>query len=109
MELCLPRVGHRLVVGETIVCRGFDLSATGSQNTCPPESLSTAFAKVLRRERLAKGLSQEALAHQAGLHRTYVGLIERGLRNPTIDVGNKLARALRTTLSEMIRESERRL
>ena len=73
------------------------------------ESLSASFAKVVKRERLARGLSQEVLAHRAGLHRTYVGLVERGLRNPTIDVGHALARALGTHLSELIREAERRL
>jgi transcriptional regulator with XRE-family HTH domain len=72
-------------------------------------SLSAAFARVLQDERRAKGLSQEALAHKAGLHRTYVGLIERGQRKPTIEVGHALARALGTTLSDLIRESERRL
>lgn len=73
------------------------------------ESLSAAFAKILRRERLARGLSQEALAHQAGLHRTYVGLVERGLRKPTIEVGHALAQAMGTHLSELIREAEKRL
>jgi transcriptional regulator with XRE-family HTH domain len=73
------------------------------------ESVSAVFARVLRREREAQGLSQEALAHRAGVHRTYVGLIERGLRKPTIEVGHALARALGTPLSELIREAERRL
>ena len=73
------------------------------------ESLSASFARVLKRERLAQGLSQEALAHRAGLHRTYVGLVERGLRNPTIDVGHALAKVLGTHLSELIRDAERRL
>ncbi len=73
------------------------------------ESLSTSFAKILKRERLARGLYQEALAHQAGLHRTYVGLIERGERNPTIDVGHALAKVLGTHLSELIREAEKRM
>ena len=72
------------------------------------ESISTAFARAIRRERIAKGLSQEALAHRAGLHRTYVGLIERGLRNPTIEVGHALARALAIPLSDLIREAEKR-
>ncbi len=40
---------------------------------------------------------KEDLAHDAGLHRTYVGLIERGLRNPIIEVGHALALALGTT------------
>lgn len=73
------------------------------------ESLSAAFARVLQRERRTRGLSQEQLAHKAGVHRTYVGLIERGQRNPTIEVGHALARALGTSLSDLIREAERRL
>lgn len=72
------------------------------------QSISAAFAKVLRRERTAKGLSQERLAHRAGLHRTYVGLIERGQRKPTIEVGDALAQALGVSLWELIREAERR-
>lgn len=70
------------------------------------ESLSMRFAKVLQRARLSKGLSQEELAHMAGLHRTYVGLIERGQRKPTIEVGHALARALGVPLSGLIREAE---
>ena len=72
-------------------------------------SLSTAFAEVVREQRAKRGVSQEDLAHDAGLHRTYVGLIERGLRNPTIEVGHALALALGTTLSDLIRRAERRL
>ena len=72
-------------------------------------SLSAAFAEVVRDQRAKKGVSQEDLAHDAGLHRTYVGLIERGLRNPTIEVGHALALALGTTLSDLIRRAERRL
>ncbi len=70
-------------------------------------SLSAAFAEVVRERRAKLGASQEDLAHDAGLHRTYVGLIERGLRNPTIEVGHALA--LGTTLSDLIRRAERRL
>ncbi len=73
------------------------------------ESLSASFAKVLQRARHAKGLSQEALAHRAGLHRTYVGLVERGIRNPTIEVGHALAQALGTHLSQLIKEAEKQL
>ncbi len=73
-----------------------------------PTSLSAAFAEVVRELRAKRRLSQEDLAHDAGLHRTYVGLIERGLRNPTIEVGNALALALGTTLSDMIRRAERK-
>jgi len=69
--------------------------------------LSDAFAAVLKRRRTARGLSKEALAQRAGLHQTYIGLLERGLRNPTIDTANSLARALGVSLSAMIAEAEK--
>lgn len=70
-------------------------------------TFAIAFSRVLQRERAARGLSQERLAHEAGLHRTYVGLIERGLRKPTIQVAYALARALGVPLSDLIREAEK--
>jgi transcriptional regulator with XRE-family HTH domain len=51
-------------------------------------------ARNLRRLRLLKQLSQEELAHRAGLYRTYVGLIEREKYAPTVDVIGSLAEAL---------------
>ena len=57
----------------------------------------------LRRLREAKGLSQEAFAFEAGIHRTYVSDIERGARNPTITVVDKLAIALGVTASDLLR------
>ncbi len=71
--------------------------------------LSVAFGTVLQKHRTAAGLSQEALAASAGLHRTYVGLVERGLRNATIDAGAAMAQAVGRTLSQLIREAERRV
>jgi transcriptional regulator with XRE-family HTH domain len=52
------------------------------------------LGRNVRRLRLAKGLSQEAYAFEAGIHRTYVSDIERGARNPTIKVVDKLAKPL---------------
>jgi len=48
----------------------------------------------LKRYREAAGLSQEALAFECGLHRTYVSGVERGVRNPTVVVLAKLAAPL---------------
>ena len=64
------------------------------------------FGEVLRRRRVAAGLSQEALAAAAGLHRNYVGLLERGERAPTIVVVEGLAAALGTTMASLLRSAE---
>jgi len=69
--------------------------------------LSKAFGAVLQRHRMRSGLSQEALAAKAGVHRTHVGLVERGERNASLDVAHSLAQALATPLSKLIRETER--
>jgi transcriptional regulator with XRE-family HTH domain len=60
------------------------------------------LAKNLRRLREAKGLSQEAFAHEAGIHRTYISDLERGARNPTISVLEKLADALGVRVGELV-------
>jgi len=60
------------------------------------------LAGNLRKLRTAKGLSQEAFADLAGIHRTYVSDLERGARNPTITVVEKLAQGLGVTASELL-------
>lgn len=62
------------------------------------------FARRLRQIRQSRGLSQEAVADLAGLHRTYVGSVERGERNISIDNMECLAKALGVELSELLRE-----
>lgn len=52
------------------------------------------FARNLRKARSARRLSQEALAHEAGVDRTYVSALERGVYNATIVMVAKLAKAL---------------
>lgn len=59
----------------------------------------------LKRIRKEKGWSQEELAFQSGLHRTYISGIERGARNPTIDILAKLAKTLRVPTEELVRDS----
>ncbi len=71
------------------------------------EELAIRFGGLARRIRLEKGLSQERLAELSGLHRNYIGAIERAERTPSIVVADKLARALGTTLSKMFGELER--
>jgi transcriptional regulator with XRE-family HTH domain len=61
------------------------------------------FGIVLRDARERLTLSQEALAEIAGLHRTYIGQVERGERNISVDNMEKLAAAVGLNLWEMLR------
>jgi transcriptional regulator with XRE-family HTH domain len=70
------------------------------------DKLQKRFGRVVRRRRESAGVSQEALADRAGLHRTYISLLERGLRMPSIGVVQHLASALETTMTSMVRELE---
>jgi transcriptional regulator with XRE-family HTH domain len=65
-----------------------------------------AFGLALRTFRQRAGLSQEALADIAGLHRTYIGSVERGERNVSLLNIHVLAGALKATASELIRTAE---
>ncbi|MCK5594720.1 helix-turn-helix transcriptional regulator [bacterium] len=57
-------------------------------------NLRELFGKRLRSIRLTKGLTQEGLAEKAGLHSTYIGIIERGKQSASLDTIEKLADAL---------------
>ncbi len=58
----------------------------------------------IRRKRDALGLSQEALAHESGIHRTYISGLERGVRNPTVIIIQSIADALDVRPSELLEE-----
>ncbi|MEM2991552.1 MAG: helix-turn-helix transcriptional regulator [Halobacteria archaeon] len=62
------------------------------------------FRPKLRKERLARGLSQEALAYKAGLHRTYIGMVERGEKNITLMNIKKICEALNLKLSSFFKD-----
>ena len=67
--------------------------------------LTDIFGRNLRRLRLQAGLSQEDLAHKVGVHRNFIGALERGERNPTLVSVERVADALGAEPSEMFREA----
>lgn len=68
-----------------------------------PTSTRKKFGKKLRELRKKAGISQEELGFRANIHRTYIGAIERGEQNVSINNIHKLAKALRISLSELFR------
>lgn len=63
--------------------------------------IKIVFGKHLRKLRLEKKLTQEELAEIAGMHFTYIGQIERGVRNPSLVNLQKLATALRVKAGQL--------
>ena len=63
--------------------------------------LKTLLGMAIKTRRASLGISQEELAHRAGLHRTYVSDLERGARNPSIESIEKLAGALQISVAKL--------
>ncbi len=64
------------------------------------------FAQAMKRHRQERGLSQETLAEMTGLHRTYIGSVERGERNVCIDNMQRIAEALGVELVALLARTE---
>lgn len=65
--------------------------------------ITRVFGQNVKAARVALGFSQERLAELSGLHRTYVGAVERGERNITLVNAEKIATALQTTLDRLVK------
>jgi transcriptional regulator with XRE-family HTH domain len=81
------------------------------ETTSPRRALGPEFVmlgRAIREMRARRALSQERLGRQSGLHRNYVGAIERGEINPTFRVMRKLSDGLDLPLSEIFALFERR-
>lgn len=71
-----------------------------------PMELSDSFALVVQKHRKEKGLSRAALALSAGVHQTYIGLLERTKRSPNLDTAQAIAKSLGVPLSQLILQAE---
>ena len=66
--------------------------------------LKKIFSNNVRKYRIKQNLSQEELAEKAGVHRTYIGSVERGERNITINVMEKICVALEIPITDLFKE-----
>lgn len=66
------------------------------------DDIKEKFGRHLRRLREEKRLTQEELADKAGMHFTYIGQIERGLRNPSLVNLQRLAKALKVSAGQLL-------
>jgi len=64
---------------------------------------SIKFGEKVRELRLKRNLSQEALGELAGVHRTYIGMIERAEKNITLMNIERIAKALKISVSELVK------
>lgn len=67
------------------------------------------FGQIVRRRRTQAGMSQETLAAEAACHPTYVSLVERGKRNPSLATMLRLAKALDCPAWRLVKETEAQL
>lgn len=67
------------------------------------KSVLKKFGKRVREERVKRKLSQEELADKAGVHRTYIGMIERAEKNITLQNIEKIAKALKISIDSLMK------
>ncbi len=73
------------------------------------DKVATAFGEVMRQTRTSRRISQQALALESGLDRTYVSLLERGHRQPTLAALILLANTLDTDPALLVKKAKARL
>jgi transcriptional regulator with XRE-family HTH domain len=76
----------------------FDITRKGKAN------IKDRFGFAIKQRRNDLGISQEELAHRAGLHRTYIGDVERGGRNRSLENIQRLAAALEISIADLLTE-----
>jgi len=72
------------------------------------KALANAFGALLKEARLSKGISQEQLAFESGLDRTFISMLERGVRQPSLSTMFQIKRVLKISLSDLIGSIERK-
>src|SRR6266850_2165633 len=101
-------IGCRLVVTTALTVGVVKHHTSAVSSTGKPIDGRRLIAANLRRLRALRGLSQEALADRAGMHRTYLGSVERAERNVSIDNVCRLAWALGVDVRRLLTSKRRR-
>ena len=70
------------------------------------DSVEASFGRVLKELRQNQGLSQEELGFRSGYHRTYISLLERGLKSPSLNTIFQMANTLGISPSDMVSKVE---
>jgi len=73
-----------------------------NQESHKARTIEESLGEILRQLRKERGLSQEELALESGYHRTYISLLERGQKNPSLRTIFELAKALEVAPSEIV-------
>ncbi len=69
-------------------------------------SLADAFGVILRQHRKVENITQEMLSERADVDVKMVGMVERGIRNPSVNLADSLAHGVGVPLSQLIKEAE---
>ena len=96
--------GHRAYWPWTI---GYSETMLASMSRAEIADIGHIFGAVLQRHRLSQHISQEELAFQAGVDRTFVSRLERGVRQPTITTLIGIGQALGVPAADLLRETEK--
>lgn len=114
MSIRYSEIGPNSVDAKAVDVNAVDVKAVDAKSTVSDatpamspyteeKSLRLRFAENLRYHRTLQGISQEGLADRAGLHRTFVSQVERGITNVSMDNVEKLARTLNIDPLELFR------
>jgi CheY-like chemotaxis protein len=100
------KIRIRMILSTIVYCHSLSVVWAGKMaQTMATIDLKILLGVAIKKQRTSLSISQEELAHRAGLHRTYVSDLERGVRNPSMDSIEKLARALRLSVSTLFEQA----
>lgn len=85
----------------TVVCR--TLVCSFLYSFLMKEEILVKFGNKVRNERIKRNLSQEKFAELTGVHRTYIGMVERAEKNVTLTTIEKFAKALDVQVFELLK------